>query len=371
MAWQLLTPATLPELLPPADLAPAEPPPPAPRTHQQPEPALAAVPAPRALPVSRISYSGLEAYRRCSYRFYLERALRLRGVALAPREHHRRAPGLSALLRGCARARAARGARLRSPRGCPTRPRWRRCCARRAPVSAEDVEDLRAMVAAFVGSRPSHALAAARRVRTELPFAFTLEPPGAGGRRLRGERGGGRVRHRGRRSAGGGLQERRPRGRDPEELSRAPTPPSAWCTRWPPCVPGRRAWRWRTASWSARTTWPSWRTGPTRPPGLEAQLLEVARGVVEAASSPPTRLTASSAGTARTGLALHLGSRAHPGRARRRGLENSPGFPSGAGPIFRLVQHANRRGVQADAPLLHRAAGSDQSRSREHWPRSA
>ena len=33
--------------------------------------------APRALPVARLSYSGLESYRRCGYRFYLERALRL------------------------------------------------------------------------------------------------------------------------------------------------------------------------------------------------------------------------------------------------------------------------------------------------------
>ena len=40
-------------------------------------PALAAVPVPEALPVSRLSYSGLERYRRCGYRFYLERALGL------------------------------------------------------------------------------------------------------------------------------------------------------------------------------------------------------------------------------------------------------------------------------------------------------
>ena len=56
--------------------------------------------------------------------------------------------------------------------------------ARHAPVRAEDVEDLRAMVAAFVGSELCTRVAAARRVRNELPFAFTLEPPGAGGRRL-------------------------------------------------------------------------------------------------------------------------------------------------------------------------------------------
>ena len=53
-----------------------------------------------------------------------------------------------------------------------------------APVRDEDVADLRAMVERFAGSALRARIAAARRVRTELPFAFTLEPPGAGGRRL-------------------------------------------------------------------------------------------------------------------------------------------------------------------------------------------
>jgi len=39
----------------------------------------AALPAPRALPVSRLSYSAIAGYERCSYRFYLQRALRLPG----------------------------------------------------------------------------------------------------------------------------------------------------------------------------------------------------------------------------------------------------------------------------------------------------
>ena len=52
------------------------------------------------------------------------------------------------------------------------------------PVNQGDVEDLRAMVERFAGSELRARIAAAHRVRTELPFAFTLEPPGAGGRRL-------------------------------------------------------------------------------------------------------------------------------------------------------------------------------------------
>ena len=38
----------------------------------------------------------------------------------------------------------------------------------------------RAMVERFTGSELRARVAAARRVRTELPFAFTLEPPGGG-----------------------------------------------------------------------------------------------------------------------------------------------------------------------------------------------
>ncbi len=83
----------------------------------QPELGLGTLPAPRALPVSRLSYSGLEDYRRCSYRFYLERALRLPRVespfAAGPlaRGRARRAAARDA------RARAARAARLRAAGG--------------------------------------------------------------------------------------------------------------------------------------------------------------------------------------------------------------------------------------------------------------
>ncbi len=51
-------------------------------------------------------------------------------------------------------------------------------------AQAEEVEDLRAMVERVAGSRLRERIAAARRVRTELPFTFTLAPPGAGGRSL-------------------------------------------------------------------------------------------------------------------------------------------------------------------------------------------
>src|SRR5437764_1003844 len=53
-------------------------------------PRFARVSGPRSLPVSRLSYSALESYKRCGYRFYLERVAGLRGpdpaaaVRLAP-----------------------------------------------------------------------------------------------------------------------------------------------------------------------------------------------------------------------------------------------------------------------------------------------
>jgi ATP-dependent helicase/nuclease subunit A len=46
------------------------------------------------------------------------------------------------------------------------------------------VADLRDMVERFIGSELFERIARARRVRAELPFAFTLTPPGAGGRSL-------------------------------------------------------------------------------------------------------------------------------------------------------------------------------------------
>ena len=123
VAWRRLTPETLPELLGPADLAPVEQEPAeAVDGGQQAELELGAVPAPRALRVSRLSYSGLEAYRRCSYRFYLERALGLRRAEPPVRQERPAvAPGLGALLARQPRAPPARGPRLRAAGGARRR----------------------------------------------------------------------------------------------------------------------------------------------------------------------------------------------------------------------------------------------------------
>ena len=181
--WTLLTPATLDDVLPAADRAPApaevreEP------SHEQPLLELGLPPAPRALAVSRLSFSGLEEYRRCGYRFFLEKKLKLPRADAPPGEDPA-LPGMDPLLRGTvvhgllelldferpvvpADADVAAAIELHGVEALPA-----------------DVADVRAMVERVVRSGLRARIAAARRVRTELPFAFTLAPPGAGGRSL-------------------------------------------------------------------------------------------------------------------------------------------------------------------------------------------
>ncbi|MGH2804655.1 MAG: PD-(D/E)XK nuclease family protein, partial [Thermoleophilaceae bacterium] len=181
-----LTPATAERLLPAADRAPLRVDPgPAPAGPAQPELGLAALPAPRALPVSRLSYSGLEAYRRCSYRFYLERALRLPQVDPPFSAEPLPEPaGLDPLLRGTLVHALLERLDFRRPR-VPSGEEVAALVERHgAEPRPEEVADLRDMVERFAGSALRERLARARQVRTEVPFAFTLTPPGAGGRSL-------------------------------------------------------------------------------------------------------------------------------------------------------------------------------------------
>jgi ATP-dependent exoDNAse (exonuclease V) beta subunit len=180
-----LTPANVDELLPPADRVPV---PAEVATGDggaaQPELGLGTLPAPRALPVSRLSYSGLEEYRRCSYRFYLERALRLPSVESPFAAGELPEPGLGPLLRGTLVHELLERLDFARPAVPDEAEVAALVEAHGAPVIPEEVADLRDMVARFVESPLRERLAGALRVRTELPFAFTLTPPGAGGRSL-------------------------------------------------------------------------------------------------------------------------------------------------------------------------------------------
>jgi ATP-dependent exoDNAse (exonuclease V) beta subunit len=193
--WTAATPRTLDELLPAADRAPARsdsaPPGAAGNGFEQAELALGTPPAPRALPVSRLSYSSLEDYRRCGYRFYLEKALRLApverpGGAGEPGGGEPAAAdaGLHPLLRGTLVHALLEGLDFRRPR-VPSEDEVAKLIELHGEaVRPEDVADLRGMVERVADSGLRERIARARRVRTELPFAFTLAPPGAGGRSL-------------------------------------------------------------------------------------------------------------------------------------------------------------------------------------------
>jgi ATP-dependent helicase/nuclease subunit A len=185
--WTAATTETLDELLPEVDRAPARPAVASPGAgdgFEQPELALGAAPAPRALPVSRLSYSGLEDYRRCGYRFYLERALRLAPVERPHPEEPVVEAGLPGLLRGTLVHAMLERLDFRRPR-VPSEAEVATLIERHGEaVGPEDVADLRGMVEGVVASALCERIARARRVRTELPFAFTLAPPGAGGRTL-------------------------------------------------------------------------------------------------------------------------------------------------------------------------------------------
>ena len=198
LRWTRLTPETVEELLGEADRVP----PPAPTapasTNGSVQPELRELAPPRALPVSRLSYSGLEAYKRCSYRFYLEKGLRLsaRGLEPEPRDladapepvvegqEPRAADELPALLRGTIVHELLEGIDFGRPRPPDAGAVTAAIDRHGAAVQEADVEDIRRLVEGFVASPLAERIGRSRRARAELPFAFTLTPPDAGGRSL-------------------------------------------------------------------------------------------------------------------------------------------------------------------------------------------
>ena len=187
--WTRCVPDTIDELLPEADRAPARleagpDPGAAAGGFEQPKLELGASPAPRALPVSRLSYSSLEAYRRCGYRFYLERVLRLPAIDPPPGVEAPSETGLPPLVRGSLVHELLERLDFRRPRVPSEGEVAALIEATARPARPEDVADLRGLVEGTAGSALRERLARARRVRTELPFAFTLAPPGAAGRSL-------------------------------------------------------------------------------------------------------------------------------------------------------------------------------------------
>ena len=151
-----------------------------------PPPAPLPLPDPSPVGVRRLSYSALEDYKRCGYCFYLERVLGVpeplavragagRGPAEDPAARAR--PGedeLAPLVRGT----VVHELLERLAFDGPVAPSAREVAARleRAGGVArlEEVDSIRSLIGGFIGSALCRRIAAARRRRQELPFAFGL-----------------------------------------------------------------------------------------------------------------------------------------------------------------------------------------------------
>jgi len=183
----VLRPDTVDALLPAADRAPKPPERSPAGLDALDAPALAAVPPPTALPISRVSYSGLQRHRECGYRFYLERSLRLpRGDALPAPDAPPEEPidALSPTVRGSIAHELLENIDFAQP-ATPTAEEIAALIERyREPVRDPEVADLIELFTAFADSPLRERLAVAGHVRTELPFAFQLTPDTPGGRSL-------------------------------------------------------------------------------------------------------------------------------------------------------------------------------------------
>jgi ATP-dependent exoDNAse (exonuclease V) beta subunit len=165
-------------------------------------PRFAPLAAGAPLPVTRLSYSALESYKRCPYRFYLERVVKmpragaklvapeaeavarddgdqlaLEAVPVAPDE-------MSPLLRGTIVHELLERVDFRRPRAPSQAELERQASANGVAATEEDLRGIADLIDRFLSSELCARISAARRVRQELPFAYPLEPEGLGGRSL-------------------------------------------------------------------------------------------------------------------------------------------------------------------------------------------
>jgi ATP-dependent exoDNAse (exonuclease V) beta subunit len=157
------------------------------------------------LPVARLSYSSLEGYRRCGYRFYLERVARLGSLdnaALAGRSRAAEAAaanaaaapedgqlvlaldtarpiaapteGITPLLRGTIVHQLLERVDMRAPETPDADAIERSLRGHGSPAEPEEIEWIATLIEGFVRSPLRERIAAAQRVRTELAFAFEL-----------------------------------------------------------------------------------------------------------------------------------------------------------------------------------------------------
>jgi len=142
-------------------------PPPAPRLHE-----LASVPEPPLQRVSRLSYSALSLFERCSYRYYAERVLGMRPAPFRPGAENG-AGGLHATELGDAVHRLLERVDLvrpEVPEGLDELVR-----AWYPTVTPAEIELARRHVRAYCESSLAARIAALDGVRAERPFAFVLD----------------------------------------------------------------------------------------------------------------------------------------------------------------------------------------------------
>jgi ATP-dependent helicase/nuclease subunit A len=143
------------------------------------------VPVPPARPRpahQRLSYSSIQDYARCGYRFYLRRVLGLppEEAPPLPPEEQPQDESLEARVRGSLVHALLEELDFDRPQP-PSQERVAQLAELWGiEVTPAGVEDVAALVAAFASSPLRARLAAARRVRREAGFVFALEPAGDG-----------------------------------------------------------------------------------------------------------------------------------------------------------------------------------------------
>jgi ATP-dependent helicase/nuclease subunit A len=128
---------------------------------------------PPGLPVDHLSYSALEAYGRCGYRFYLRRVLELPEVPVTEAA----GAGLSATTRGSIVHALLEDLDLAMP--APVAAEDVRTLARAegAHPTEDEVENVIALVERFARSDVAYRLGRASDLRREEQFTFVVHPP--------------------------------------------------------------------------------------------------------------------------------------------------------------------------------------------------
>jgi ATP-dependent exoDNAse (exonuclease V) beta subunit len=175
VAWTVCAPATVDLVLPAGDRAPEPLRDPADAQHMLAlAPHFEPVPAPAALPVSRLSYSALASYSRCGYRFHLERVAGLHATEDVAPGADEFGGDITALARGTVVHELLEHMDMTSG-DVPGDERLRAVIeAHGGRASGETLADVRRLVEGFAVSAMRSRLGDADSIRTEVPFAFNL-----------------------------------------------------------------------------------------------------------------------------------------------------------------------------------------------------